>query len=328
MISETASICTHIKVIPMIRIISLLALLILPGLVAQELPAPSRTVPEGFIPGRGVYKWERGHMLNTDIETATVFASNEYGQTTMQARIWPEDATRVLVYHIAVSPSGAFVVDASVFKADGASASLLAWLDASGRIEKTVQTGPAAAMSLCFADDGTLWALMRVHDDKFEEISDYDMLRQYDANGKLIRTALPRKMFPGRDYPGYLSHMSAIQDRIGIYAGGAQTWIEVSNAGEVLGVSKLPPARPGTKFQVWNAVLTPSNEVYFSASTREGRGKEDYGVYRFDKILKTLQKVTPSTLSDGPVFLRGKDGDHLVTSGGGARPGLSWVKPR
>jgi hypothetical protein len=197
----------------MIRFLSSVAFLMLPGLWAQELPTPSRTVPEGFIPGRGVPKWERGRMLNVDLETATVFASNEYGQTTMQAHIWPAEASRVLVYDIAVSPGGTYAVNASAMDAAGASSAFLAWLDASGRIEKLVRTSPAAANALCFADDGTLWALMRVHDGKFEEVPDYDMLRQYDANGKLLRTALPRKVFPSRDYPGDLSYMSAISDR-------------------------------------------------------------------------------------------------------------------
>jgi hypothetical protein len=313
----------------MTRLFYSFTLLMLPGLWAQELSEPLRTVPHASVPGRGIPKWERGHMLNVDMETATVYAANEYGQTTMQARIWPADAVRVLVYSIAISPNQTFAVEASAFNAAGESASLLAWLSASGKIERLVQLGPAAAMRLCFADDGTLWALVRVHDDKFEEVSSYDMLRQYDTNGKLIRTALPRKMFPGRDYPGYLSDMSAITDRIGIYVAGAQTWIEISNGGDILGSWKLPPPAPGTKFEVWNAVLTSSNEVYLSASTRVDRGREEYGLYRFDKVLRTLQKVrTSSVLSGGSLYLLGKDGEHLVTLDGTAMPKLSWVKPR
>jgi hypothetical protein len=56
---------------------------------------------------------------------------------------------------------------------------------------------PFAPRRLAFSSDGSLWALGKVHDDKYDDAPNYDMLRQYDSDGILVKTVLPNTAVPG-----------------------------------------------------------------------------------------------------------------------------------
>lgn len=314
----------------MIRILCSIVILVVLELHAQELSAPLKkaSIPHNFA-GQSVPKLDRGYIVGLDYDTATVYALNDYGQTAMQARVWPTDAVKVILGDISAAPNGTFAVAASAFNDAGAPSAFLAWLDATGRIERLVQLPQAAAIRISFAPDGTLWALVRERDGNFDEVPDYDMLRQYDSNGRLMQTALSRKMFSNKTYPGKLAHMSVSNDRIGLYLEGPSAWVELSITGELLGSWQLPPPPPGTQFRVNKVVQMSDGQIYMSITTAGRHVPEESGIYRFDKTIQTLRRVGTTSVPGGkPIFLLGQDGDRLVTTNSYALPSLSWVTVR
>ncbi|MGI8745759.1 MAG: hypothetical protein ACR2NN_24925 [Bryobacteraceae bacterium] len=162
---------------------------------------------------------------------------------------------RVILSDISVSPSGTYAVAATALSGGGAPVAFIAWLDPAGKTTRLVQLSPTAALRLSFADDGTLWALVRVHDEVFNEVPDYDMLRHYDSSGLLLNTALPRKHFRNHRFPAYVGILTTLGSRVALYAEGARTWVELSSTGEILGHWTFPSPPAGQKLQVTTAYL-------------------------------------------------------------------------
>lgn len=162
------------------------------GMAADRLAAPSKSVriPE-LAASNSVPKWERGMFLYRDFDTATLYAYDESGALLMRTPLSIEGADRVNVVDMTVSPHGGFAASGSAWSKDGAGAAFIVWLDSTGNVVRTVRTSPAAAMRVCFASDGTLWALVWVHRAGFQEATRYDVLRHYGADGVLIGSALP-----------------------------------------------------------------------------------------------------------------------------------------
>ena len=298
---------------------------------AQQLDIPHKVVTIPNAAGRRASpaKWERGRLVQIDHATSTVFAFDDQGQVVMSSRIWPANSLQVRLYNMAVSPSGTYAVEGTAISGEGAPTAFIVLIDAAGRTTKVVQTSPAAAFSLRFADDGTLWAVVRVHDDRFEEASDYDMLRHYDASGVLIQTALPRKRFHTKGCPMRLPILTTSGSKIGLYADVAMTWIELSFTGDVLGHWSFPTPDSGQRLQVQNVALTDTGDLLVSASTIGRNTKGKHGVYLFDRGSQTLGAVDSTAVSSlDPVSLMGVDGDSLVTSTSLAPGPLFWTKLR
>lgn len=186
-------------------------------------------------------------------------------------------------------------------------ACLLVWTRANGDIQKIVETSSFAARRIIFAPDGTLWAFGRVYNNKFEEQADYDTLRQYGTEGKLIRSALKRSLFkPSKQAPSAESYMVIGDGRIGVVSLAASEWVELSSVGEVVG--HWPLQIPAGAY-ITGAALSSSNDLFI---TQE---KETSTLSRFDKKNGTFTNVDTSTFRNSPgqgVLLAGSEGDQLV----------------
>ncbi|MGA3185711.1 MAG: hypothetical protein ABSF22_01250 [Bryobacteraceae bacterium] len=301
------------------------------GAQAQHFTAPSRAVlvDLSFLPSV-IPKWDRGFLVGHDLARATVFVADSSGKTIVNnVRIWPDNGDMVYIMDTSVSPKGGFAVPFTILSTTGQRTGAIAWLDSAGKVTKIVQLPTAAAYNTCFADDGTLWALVFVRkDDQGHEASGYDMLRHYDANGVLIGTALPRSDFASKRFPSTgVSRMAASHDRIGIYLPVTRNWIEISYSGDLLGHWILPTANN----MILNVGLSDQNEVYLGyQKNNPPNGAPEIGVQHFDKTTKTLQPVDASALfaadpSASSFSLVGSDGHNLVVSKSFASPTLLWV---
>jgi hypothetical protein len=204
------------------------------------------------------------------------------------------------------------------------------WTTISGDIIRVVLTPSFAARRVVFSTDGTLWAFGRVYDSKFEEQAEYDTLRQYDAEGKLMHTALHRSSFrASKDAPSSESYLAMSCDHIGVLSVGASEWIELSLTGQVIG--RWPIQIPAD-IRITGAVLTSSNELFVSqerdTSNRALTATELITLIRFDKSKTELVEVDTTGLrssSHQGLLLLGVEGDQLVIR---IKPPwlLSWVR--
>jgi hypothetical protein len=302
-------------------------------LSADRLPVPEKTVAVSWNFGdQPVPRWQRGVLLGHGAEDGSVVAVGRDGQMKMHAKVWPEGAQRVLLSDVTVSPSGEFVAAGSAMNIAGAWSAWLAWLDPAGRAVKYVTLNPAAAVGVAFAPDGTLWALVRVHDDSFNERPDYDMLRHYSAEGRLLATALTRRSFAyGGGYPAWSPCLTVTADRVGFLSNRANEWIEVSpETGKVLLRWRLPPSLRTRGETIASVAMTPDDAVYVNTLKRSLRpgDKQEFGVYRLDRTTGLASQVDFAAARSGDGWfsvLGGEDG-RLVAGENFDR--LSWIPAR
>ncbi len=298
------------------------------GANAQHFTVPSRTVSvdSSFVP-TAIPKWERGFLVGFDLAQATVYVADSSGKTVVNSRIWPNNGDIVHIRDISVSPNGGFAVPFTVTSTTGAATGAIAWLDSTGKTTKIVQLPMAAAFNTCFADDGTLWALVAGRNGEGGEASAYNILRHYDASGVLIGTALPRADFASKRFPANgVSRMTASHDRIGIYLNVTNNWIEISYSGDLLGHWILP----SSGYRILNVRLSGQNELYLGyQKDHPPAGAPEIGVQHFDKNTATLQPVDSSALSaadpSSSFNLIGGEGSNLVVSKSFNSPTLLWV---
>ncbi len=297
-----------------------------PALMCQVLlPSASaqRVLVEGSSQTTTRPKWEHGFLARFDFPTATVVIVDRGGRVVLRSRLWPDQANQVRIRDVAVSPRGSFAATFSALSVDGAPGAFIGFFDASGKPAKLVRTTPAAALRICFLDDGTLWALVRMHDDQFNELPEYDMLRHYSADGVLIGTALPRQTVAAKEFPGEQGSLVASHDRVGLYLNGSKTWVDLSYSGQVLGRWQMPDHNE----QYSQVLLSPTNEVFVDSQERRSKtAKSIFQCYRFDRGSGSLIPLDRSAISNsGPLFLLGFDGDLLVTSLSMGVPTLVWA---
>jgi hypothetical protein len=192
---------------------------------------------------------------------------------------------------------------------------------------KVVRTSPAGVLRICFADDGTLWALVKVQDESGYEVKKYDTLRHYDQNGVLLGTALSNEHFKHDLFPSAEGGLSASHDRLGVYITRLDMWIEVSFDGTVLGHWILP----ANNYRHREVFLSPSNNVYFSyqSSPIDKQGHVAIGIDRFDKAEGVLTPVDAAeVLAPGEERMRlfGFDGDDAIVSKQLVHPMLFWSR--
>ncbi len=125
-------------------------------------------------------------------------------------------------------------------------------LNPSGELVRSVQTGLFEPNHIAFAPDGSLWIFGIEFTPKAKAIkplTNYDSLRHFGVDGKLLGTFLPRSQFVAGLEPANSiwqdSHIFIGEDRIGILAANGTTarmqeWMDVGFDGEVLGTYPLP----------------------------------------------------------------------------------------
>ncbi len=285
---------------------------------AIKLLEPSRSVAvdggfqaEHITPG----KWERGYLLSFDIDRSIVMAVDKSGKLVLRTQIAPPEASHVFLRDLSASPGGKFAVAFSAAASNGGPASFIAWLDRTGRTARLVRISSGVPYLLCFADDGSLWSAVQTRaGNGDQEAAQYDMLRHYDADGKLIGSALRREIFPAapsatRSFPGEGGSLTASHDRVGFFAPASRIWAEISLAGADLGHWVLQ----GPKAEFSRAFLSQSGEVYVHQQERIDSSSEIVRSYLLDKASSTLREIDTSAIHFGqPAKLTGIDGDELV----------------
>ena len=130
-------------------------------------------------------------------------------------------------------------------------------LDASGKVVSQFRTNPYAALHVAVNDAGNIWTLGVDYDAKGHK-ADYNILREYSQDGRILTTALPRSSFatslePATNKGGLTGRnlLRAHGPNMAAFMAQTHEWIEVSPAGRVISRVKVQlPSRAGYRAPV------------------------------------------------------------------------------
>ncbi|HYL31162.1 MAG TPA: hypothetical protein VEU27_14685 [Gemmatimonadales bacterium] len=298
-------------------------------LMEAQPPLPKRAVqiPRDFT-GQPLPAFSGGFLLAYDFERAIVWSYDRTGKTLIEVPLSLPEVKRIQIWDAAASLDGTVAVSGSATNDGGwTTVPLVFWVSPGGKVARVVRTEPFAATALAFSSDGTLWAAGRAHeivDGIYREPPEYDVLRQYDAQGRLLRTTLPRGAFPAGVRtratiagagPAASAFLMANGDRIGFYSENTNAYFELSPSGGVLGSWRV--AAPPEGVDILGAALTSSGSVFLSGQRpqRPGEPTTEWKLFLYvlDKSSGALREIDfPQQGPQRATALIGSDGDDLV----------------
>ena len=217
------------------------------------------------------------------------------------------DSFRVLLTDVAVSYDGSTAVVADPMDRDGRLVSVIAWLGPDGEPTRIVRTSPFAATGIGFTADGSLWAAGIEKVSRSEAHPSHDVVRQYDTEGRLVRSLLSRAAFPyDHWHPAYGSTLVTSTDYVALVSGESGTWTLISTTGVVVGHGRIGL---GEGYRVISAAVTDSGRVFVA-----GLGPRDRHMTVFEiGEGSPIQIDTSGLLPPGHLgALVGSDGESLV----------------
>ena len=293
-------------------------------LTAQSLVQHTREVELAVsLYHKSVPKWENGLMLlyRHDVQPPEVSIFNNEGRMLMKAPIVIPEASRVWIEGTAVSPEGIVVVAGPAMKTDGATVGAITWLTNKGNIERVVRTSPFAARRLCFASDGTLWAVGRERSEDGTAEPPHNILRHYDKKGQSIGSFLPSTDFTqyNQEPPAEDSFLMATADKIGLYSASSRVFVELDYTGKVLG--RWDGLVSGRSFEVTGVGMLRGGSTYLSGR-RKIQGPPGSAPEYF---VLSKQQGTWTRLDAAGLFgsISGAEDDQLIIANGGSR--FVWI---
>ena len=290
------------------------ALLIAPVLSAASV-APN-FLPAGEIIVQRVFanqplpKWENGFILARDgaeNPAPQVYVFDRSGRPLRSHRVVLPDADRVILREAAISPKGTVAGAGTAVARDGRSAFFIAWLDSAGAIRQVARTSPFSAPRLCFTADETLWAAGREYLPDRNSKPEYDVLRRYGPDGRLVASLLPRSSFPeSRWDPARDALLVSSGDRVALYSPVESVWVEISSVGEILSrvSGSCGVGEPG------GLALTSSGSTYLSL-----RDKNSYTATPLCELDRQSQQWIRALVNGRPDqggYIVGADGDEVI----------------
>jgi hypothetical protein len=293
-------------------------------LTAQSLAQHAREVEMAVsLYHKPVPKWENGLMLlyQYDVQPPEVSIFNNEGRMLMKASIVVPEAARVWIEGTAASSEGTVVVAGPAMKTDGAVVASITWLTNKGNIERVVRTSPFAARRLCFASDGTLWAVGRERSEDGTTEPPHNILRHYDKNGQMIGSFLPSTDFTqyNQEPPAEDSFLMATTDRIGLYSASSRVFVELDYSGRVMG--RWNGLVSDRNFEVTGVGMLRGGSTYLSGRRKiPGPPGSAPEYFVLDK-----QKSTWTRLDAAGLFgsISGAQDDQLIFANGGSR--FVWI---
>jgi hypothetical protein len=257
--------------------------------------------------------WSWGRMINirgNHTKTPVISSFNEQGSLETSIAFALPDTDSITISRFAAHPHGALVVSGWSADRTGRLAAFFATLSPSSPA-RVVRTNPYFPSDIAVAYDGTVWTAGEVLIDGKEIKTDYDVLRQYAADGTMLRSAVPRSSI-SKDEIADGGRMAASVGRVGWYTGPLKgvdsEYIEIRLDGTIL---RTPGCPLGSKKMINGFALTNSG-VFVSAEDQTVGSTTVYAL----RNGKWLATEPPAAQKQRPGFLYGGDGDQLVAQGG------------
>jgi hypothetical protein len=290
---------------------------LVPAFAAEPDRLPIRTVeiPRDWA-NHSLPRFQNGLVLACERSRAAIWAYHHAGKRLVNVPVSAPGAAATRIRDVAAFPGGTMAAIASAVDERGGAVQAIYWLSPAGAVTRALRTDPYLPLQIHPAPDGTLWAAGRVRDSNLDDVPEYDVLRQYDAQGRLLRTALPRSLLPPKipELYSYHSFLVGAGDRIGYYFVEGNTYFELKPSGEIAGKWNIAP--PPAEAQLLGCAMAADGDVYLSGQKRRDRNDiSDWRLllYRLDKpagVLRPIDFDRNGALRS--MLLIGCDGDQLV----------------
>lgn len=200
-------------------------------------------------------------------------------------------------------------------------------VDPSGRQVQFIETERWTPEHVCFGPDNSIWAsgteftALRDTDGWAGRVGqDYQIVRKYSREGKLLGEFLPRSSFPPGLPPADTGWIRAADNRIGVmtYPGNVANhpeWVELDFTGKEIGRWKLGPDvvgdrdHPERTFSLGGVVLTADGRLFAQPYEKSTKGRR---VMLFDRSTSSWQPTDAAGSPPEQAFLVGSDANNLA----------------
>ncbi len=179
-------------------------------------------------------------------------------------------------------------------------------------------TSPFSANRLGFTADGSLWAFgrERLADEKREKPL-HDVLWQYDAEGNIVRSLVPRlSLSSGKQHPVTDGFMYTSRNYVALVSNTARTWTIVSSKGLVVESGSLDMPE---SYAFPSGAITDSGRLFIQGYWRGDRvddpAFQSTDLFEIDRESGSFRKVDSQVLAQrvpARPLLVGSDGENLV----------------
>lgn len=262
-----------------IHVVTIVFLSTSPLLAERVLPTGRhiaiRDQDSGTIP-----RYQAGYLARLGGSLSSILVDNAGGGNQFERAIELPDAFRVIARGPAVSFDGRVAVIVNATDRHGRVSLFIAFYDMQGTLEKTVRTGMFVPKDLGFTADGSLWAIGKEIEGRSEK-EPHDILRQYDAEGRFVRSLIPRNsVSTGREHPMRNASIATSRNYIGILSNTAKTWTLLSSEGLVVGSGSLGDSR---RERFFPPVVTDSGRMFVHLKSTGSTGGSLMQVVEVDR---------------------------------------------
>ena len=262
--------------------------------------------------------------LSTNTSGPNVVAYDRQGAAVLRARVWNEEAWKIDLHDVVVTPSQSLAAIGVAYRNDGSTSGFLALVGASGQVSKWIRLSPVWPNQLHAAADGSFWIFGEVPPEDGIHYIQHNILYHYGSDGVLLRSFLSNTDFHTLVHPSETTHLGRPQiistgETVSFYLPSTGELISVdAKSGATASVQRWPTnpisnmavrGDPRLKFKSATGIaVTASGPVY--ASLQQDGGPD---LYRLDLASHQWVKVE-TKLPEGTEFASviGSDGGELV----------------
>ena len=282
-------------------------------------------MPAGSIRATG--EAEQFHHRDTSNQPSVQFqAGHAFALRGSGTGVWVDQANRTLKFDKAIEVDGSsqlhlgraavsfdnrVAVSATAVDRAGRIAKIVVMLTMSGETIRVVRTSPFGGRDIGFTSDGSLWVL-GLETESGSEKSVHDILRQYNRDGTLVRTLLPRlDVSTGERHPAYGALLATSEHQVAVVSNTARKWVLVSDQGLTLGSGALDiPDR----LVLIRAAVTDSGRIFVQGHWRKPTGTEPHHLFEINKSTGALDPLQTELAFSRTSYgsLAGSEGEKLV----------------
>ena len=287
----------------------------------------------------GLPEWKRAYLVHNDPETHRI-SLWDLNREVRDFRPKLEGATKVSVTDVEVAPDKSILVSGGAIKEGGKIIHFVGRVQDDDGVSPLVETNGFVPRALCSSDGKTVWAAGFIGG---ADSDTHSILREYRlSDAKMLRAVLDAATFPkwplaveGRGTKDFF--LQCAHDKVGMYAGATDEWIQYDVSKGELKRWKLPKLthhwvfndkngriipNPVERTEITGLAMLDSGEVYASfIHYFRGQPKErSFGLFKLQASDREAHwHAVEGTLSLGDhegdfLQLHGADGKQLVYS--------------
>ncbi len=228
-------------------------------------------LPHRVLDNAPMPRYQAGYVSSRDSSMTSIWidpVGSQGGEPVDHAIKLPE-SMRLSVSDVAVSYDGSVAVCSSAMDRDGRLASVIAWIGSDGSPTRIVRTSPFSPTGIGFTADGSLWAAGVEKISRSEWHPSHDVVRQYDSEGRLVRSLLSRADFSDDQWhPAYAAQLVTSRHYVALVSRQTGAWTLISSAGVVV---RSGSTGLSGKFQIGTAAVTDSGRLFVSVKWPDDR---------------------------------------------------------